>query len=138
MISKAAQEIFEQRRQELAAHIIGHPDEFNMASWGQRTACGTTACLAGWAVLLAEKEGLCNVSWDRDHFMGPGERMHMTVRVGNEVKPLSTYAQEYLGLENWGLFYAIFADAPEAAKKLLDEPYSEGPFETPFLAPPSS
>lgn len=126
MISAAAYEIYHQRRQELASRIIERPEEFDMATWGQETACGTTACLAGTAVMMAAEKGLCEVSWDRS--WGGAKAIRMTVKVGKRVEPLSFFAQQYLGLESWGLFYGVWFDAEEAAKKLLDEPYSEGPF----------
>jgi len=34
-------------------HAVEHPDECDLASWGARTPCGTTLCLAGRAADLA-------------------------------------------------------------------------------------
>ncbi len=34
---------------ELRDYVRAHPEEFNMSTWGLRTSCGTSACLAGHA-----------------------------------------------------------------------------------------
>ena len=35
-------------------HVTAHRDQFDMMTWGEgNEACGTTACLAGWAMLLS-------------------------------------------------------------------------------------
>lgn len=39
----------------IARQIENHPEEYNQDSWfgtTDKTACGTTACIAGWAVTL--------------------------------------------------------------------------------------
>jgi hypothetical protein len=33
-------------------HIEQHPEQHDQESWSMRTDCGTTACAAGWTVLL--------------------------------------------------------------------------------------
>jgi hypothetical protein len=33
-------------------HIEQHPEQHDQGTWSMRTDCGTTACAAGWAVLL--------------------------------------------------------------------------------------
>ena len=33
--------------------IVQHPESHNQKVWVQQTSCGTTACVAGWAVLLS-------------------------------------------------------------------------------------
>lgn len=37
-------------------HIDAHPDSWDQADWGRKNDCGTRACFAGWAVLLAGGE----------------------------------------------------------------------------------
>lgn len=35
-------------------HVVAHRDQFDMGSWGYtNSVCGTSACLAGWAMLLS-------------------------------------------------------------------------------------
>jgi hypothetical protein len=34
-------------------HIHEHPEEYDQGEWAARTACGTTACFAGTAVMIA-------------------------------------------------------------------------------------
>jgi hypothetical protein len=38
------------------AQITEHPETHNQRVWAKRTECGTTACVAGWAVLLAHPD----------------------------------------------------------------------------------
>ena len=38
--------------QKIHKQITEHPDTFNMESW-ENTACGTTRCIAGWAIYEA-------------------------------------------------------------------------------------
>lgn len=37
-------------------HIDAHPESWDQADWGRKNDCGTRACFAGWAVLLAGGE----------------------------------------------------------------------------------
>lgn len=40
---------------EVKGKILANPDAFNMSSWGNpepSLSCGTTGCIAGWAVIL--------------------------------------------------------------------------------------
>lgn len=37
-------------------HVIAHPEEFEMSSYAERTACGTTLCIAGHAVQMTGHE----------------------------------------------------------------------------------
>lgn len=36
-------------------HVTAHPEEWRQASWGVRTACGTSCCLAGTAVMQSDR-----------------------------------------------------------------------------------
>lgn len=36
-------------------HIETHPEQHNQSSWGVKTECGTTACFAGWTLLMFGK-----------------------------------------------------------------------------------
>lgn len=48
-------------------HITAHPEEWDQETWATQTPCGTTACLAGWAVTFAGHE----LVWDEED---PGDR----------------------------------------------------------------
>ena len=37
---------------DVMTHVTAHRDQLNMNVWGVREACGTTACIAGWQVIL--------------------------------------------------------------------------------------
>ena len=117
---------YQQRREELAAHILEHPKEFAIEVFGVRTPCGTTACIAGTAALLAQKQGLCVVNWhpadedDEDH----EERMALSVTAGTERRDVDHWARDYLGLISSALFYDMSLWMPElAADAILKAPY---------------
>lgn len=40
-------------------HISEHPEEHDQGTWAERTACGTTMCMAGHAVVMAGHQ----ISW---------------------------------------------------------------------------
>lgn len=110
------QEMFEQRRMELADRILAHPNKFKMSLWGYRTSCGTVGCLAGHAALQAEDEGLCTISWLGSSFD--------SVALPNEMrKNVDDFARDYLGLPNRNLFYQFSLTPETAAKALLEAPY---------------
>lgn len=39
--------------QRVRDQIVQHPESHNQKVWVQETSCGTTACVAGWTVILA-------------------------------------------------------------------------------------
>lgn len=38
---------------EIREQITSHPETHDQNQWGRRTACGTTHCIAGWAIVLS-------------------------------------------------------------------------------------
>lgn len=60
-------------------HIDAHPELWRQSSWLDESECGTTACFAGWAVLLSG----CKVSEDEycDNVVheGPAEVVGMSI-----------------------------------------------------------
>ena len=55
-------------------HVTAHPDEHDQSSWGYRDGCGTTRCIAGWAVELSDAEPLWRAPLRFGQFRG-GARM---------------------------------------------------------------
>lgn len=41
--------------QQIKKYILRRPQAFDMGDWGESRSCGTTACIAGWAVALDDK-----------------------------------------------------------------------------------
>lgn len=124
-------EVFEQRRMAVANEILEHPERFDMETWGTRNrnsknsnACGTTACLAGTAALLAEAQGLVKTVWAKNAW----DDLELNLR---DVKDLTTgkvqmvedFAMDYLGMNDSCLFHRVGMDDERAAKALLEEPY---------------
>lgn len=117
---------FEDRRLELANHILEHPEEFDMSTFGTKTACGTTACLAGTAALLAADKGLVRLNWCISDVSGNADLPSVTEPSGLFDLPVDTWACDYLGLPSAGIFYDDSIDDPElAVKALLDQSYYE-------------
>lgn len=39
----------------VAEYITAHPEEWDQGQWGIETDCGTTACFAGWTLILTDR-----------------------------------------------------------------------------------
>jgi hypothetical protein len=120
-------EVFEWRRREVADRILADPEHFDMYVWGTRSPqCGTNACLAGHAILLAEEEGKCTPVW-REQGFGSAEMRAVKVYSKGlmDIESLEDFAMDYLGMTNGCLFHELDMGAEEAAKALLEEPYDE-------------
>jgi hypothetical protein len=120
------QQEYERRRMAVANHILEHPEEFDMNTWGYQSACGTVACLAGTAVLQAAAEGLCQPVWTAHN--STTMALKLVRRSGREgFAPVSNFARDYLGMTPSGaqLFHRYEHDPEHAAKALLELPYVE-------------
>lgn len=114
---------YQRRREELAAHILEHPEEFAIEVFGVRTPCRTTACIAGTAALLAQDQGLCMVNWHPVDEDGE-EHMVLSMTSGTERRDIDLWARDYLGLTSTSLFYNMGLWTPElAANAILNAPY---------------
>lgn len=68
--------------------VTEHREQFDMGTWGYKDrACGTTACLAGWAMLLTEGYSLTEAG----DFLRPD---------GTTVRDEGGEAQKLLGLSD--------------------------------------
>jgi hypothetical protein len=120
------QQEYERRRMAVANHILEHPEEFDMNTWGYQSACGTVACLAGTAVLQAAAEGLCQPVWPAHN--STTMAVKLVRRSGREgFAPVSHFARDHLGMTPAGaqLFHRYELDPEHAAKALLELPYVE-------------
>jgi len=113
-------EVYEQRRQAVAAAILAATDHFNMAGFvmgddlpGADPMCGTTLCIAGWAAMHAPGVSLVRAddgaSW-----------LHR----GDVPVDIEGTAGEWLGLsvlDADALFYGDFADATVLGLRALAE-----------------
>lgn len=118
------QEVYEARRMEVADYILEHPEEFNMRLFGKRELCGTVACIAGTAAVLAERQGLVRIRWEP--YPG-GLDVMGAVTYGlpctDQLRSIDLFARDYLGLRSTVLFYRMDLTPERAAKELLEEPY---------------
>jgi hypothetical protein len=79
------------------AHIEQHPEQHDQGFWSMRTDCGTTACAAGWTVLLYAPN-------ERFSYNSDGEASDFLMSSEN----IPDLARQLLGLnfvEQWALFY---------------------------------
>lgn len=75
-------------------HIEAYPEEWDQDTWGTRSSCGTTACLAGHIALLTGWEpGNAHTTPD----LPGGEEWSIVVKDGRYV-PVSEVALEELGV----------------------------------------
>lgn len=120
------QQTFEARRMAVANHILEHPEEFDMNTWGYQSTCGTVACLAGTAALQAAAQDLCTPVWTQ-HGSGVNALKYVRRPGRAGFAPISTFAREYLGMTAFGanLFHRYELTPEQAAKALLEEPYVE-------------
>lgn len=85
--------------------IIEHPEEHNQRHWGAETDCGTTYCVAGWALALNDHP----MEWTPRG--GEGTIIAYAAEGGTDV---ATIARRLLSLsfeEAYGMFFAGEAEA---------------------------
>lgn len=100
----------EANREAVAQRIVAEgPDRFDMSTWIDKTACGTVACIAGWAAVEAGL-GRTHQEWN-----------------DNGYKNSDSVARWLgLGLDGKLLFYADIRTPEDAALALKSEPYDKG------------
>lgn len=80
-------------------HITAHPEEHDQTTWGQRRHCGTTFCVAGWAVQFAGHE----IVWPSDdeaEFVEDGQAI---ADVAETALGLTPWQAEQLFHQSFGL-----------------------------------
>jgi len=100
---------------EIRNQITNHPETHNQKSWGSRTDCGTTHCIAGWAIVLSGVEL---------HWQDCGDAVEVDCTAGGRCP--GRVAGDLLGLDwgEWGqLFYEDYSDD---ALELLDRMIEAG------------
>lgn len=99
---------------EIREQITSHPGTHNQEEWGERSECGTTHCIAGWAAALSGAQ----LTWTDDTY-GFSQLYH-----ANGEDP-GTYAARLMGLdtrEAWQLFYKLNnADALAELDALIEK-----------------
>jgi hypothetical protein len=83
-------------------YITAHPEEHDQRNWGVKTACGSSYCLAGHAVVLAGHE----IDWHSPDLVRMG--MRSSCHALTDGRYISDAAREELGLD------------PERAARLFD------------------
>lgn len=95
--------------------ITSHPESHDQGTWGRKSECGTTHCVAGWAAVLS---GM-NIWWTDD---GKGDLAAM-VLIEDETgwaASIPGYAKKALGLTSLQASY-LFHEVTEAeAVEYLD------------------
>lgn len=77
--------------------LIDHPETHDQNMYGQRTACGTTQCVAGWAVLFSGKD----LVWE-EYGTNPGDAVAGRVYAAPgdvDSRDIDVIAAELLGIE---------------------------------------
>lgn len=88
------------RNIELAERVLKqvteHPETHEQSEWGRKTPCGTTACLAGWTILLAATPVWVDDEGDRSEF---GQLTLASVHVDAGEHFVDDVARELLGMD---------------------------------------
>jgi hypothetical protein len=100
-----------------------NPVGFNMGTYGARTSCGTTACIAGHAVMIAAKN---RWKWDSGQIWPRAAGLTMG-ELGEEVLQIGEQAAFYLFSGRWSHRYQeitreetlAYLDKCIAAKKVV-------------------
>lgn len=79
------------RAQAIYDHLVAHPELHDQAFYGKQTECGTTLCIAGYALVAFEPE---SVEWT-----GFGAKQFMKTII--EERSIDSVAGDLLGLESY-------------------------------------
>lgn len=96
-------------------HIRAHPEQHDQFYWVRKSECGTTGCIAGWAVLLngdALEPG--------KHFSGEHDVSTMDYALMDNRDTISHFAQQLLGLSYSQREQLFLSDNKEALEYLDD------------------
>lgn len=79
--------------------VTEHPETHNQHEWGYRNSCGTSACLAGWAVYIAHPDAV--VQWRTNPYDTSTDQVACSVVPlgGGQRFDIATLAAEALGLD---------------------------------------
>ena len=95
--------------------ITKHPETHDQTSWGERTECGTTHCIAGWA---------CALSGDAFEWAADAPGVDLALLVTAPRAHVDVRAAELLGLDSieaGDVFYALDnASALEQLDELIE------------------
>jgi hypothetical protein len=75
-------------------HIDAHPEQWDQKAWLKGTDCGTAACFAGWAVVLAGHDVTFDTEPEAD-----GSHYYATID-GSGSRTVSATAARDLGIED--------------------------------------
>lgn len=79
------------------AYIDAHPDEWRQSTWGMRTECGTSCCIAGWIVVQAGAE---LVFGDDAHGYGVEEAIDCLPDGEDYEESIAVFARRLLGIDS--------------------------------------
>lgn len=102
-----------------------HPQHFNMDFYGEKNACGTTACIAGHALLL---EGYRCTGWDTfviDSLADPvnpateaEERLDLTTNEADRLFYVGNWPKEFKAARNGRAAKHVYNDPKIAAARI--------------------
>lgn len=99
-----------------------HAEHFDMDTWGAKTECGTTACIAGHALLLAGYKMRLNIKEGEYEFVSPkGRVVHPPIAARRELQLSRAVTNGDFTSRLPGLFYDCTIDTPKAAAARIQE-----------------
>lgn len=78
------------------AHIDAHPDEWRQTTWGMRTECNTSCCIAGWVVVQAGAELVFN---EMDEYADVEEAIDCLPDGEDYEESIAVFARKLLGID---------------------------------------
>ncbi len=92
--------------------ILSDPKSFNMGTWRSEHKCGTTMCIAGWAITLDVKDADWSNWSDGGQYFASFDRRFVDIRDDDGELFTPSIAEEVLGLKDDRLFYFSAWDEP--------------------------
>lgn len=98
-----------------------HAEHFDMGTWGTKTECGTTACIAGHALLLAGYRLRLNVDNEYEFVSPKGRVVHPLIAARRELGLSKKVTGTAFSSGSRELFYDCAIDTPKAAAARIQE-----------------
>ncbi|MEU6674817.1 hypothetical protein [Streptomyces sp. NPDC046925] len=102
---------------EIREQITAHPETHDQLSWGRKSDCGTTYCIAGWAAVLTDASFI----WSHDD----DEDDKIATLIDDHEAP-DQYAARVMGLEYDDAARLFYTLENEAALSRLDALIEKG------------
>ena len=111
--------------QKIHVQITAMPKSLDMNDWGRKSECGTTMCVAGWAVALSHEP--TDLDWTVSGYGLPDRLTGVYTRSGWESgwESIANRAEELLGLDEDTAYELFHHSTDDEAREIVEE-YASG------------